>query len=359
MKYSKLLKFLLASCLPLYGVEEDAAATAAARGDDFVPTEDKVDKVEDTKTTPTAEEKAEAEEIATAIAEAKAAKAKKEADEKAAAGKTDAEKAAEKEAEEKEKKNKDTRIPLARHEAVLKKERETREALEVELSKYKQGKEIAATNAEITAAEAKLETLEAQYVKHNADGQLEKAAATMKEIRLAERGISEKKSEINVAAAEARAVERVRFETTVDRLEEAYPQIRPGHEDYDKDVVAEMLEMQSAYVAKGYPPSQALQKAVGYILKPTTTKQQKAVDVEAKVSEEDKAKAAREARKAAAVAKALEADGKTPPDASKVGKDHDKAGGGQVDAKTVMKMNQADFAKLDEAALSRLRGDEI
>jgi hypothetical protein len=344
MKYSKLLRFLLLTCLPLYAGEEGGGAVID-RGDDFISTDDK-------------EAASEAEAIAAAKAEKDAADAEaarlaaeKEGDK--GDDKGDADKGG------KDDKKKDDRIPVARHKEILERERKEREALTNELNTLKAGKQIQATNEAITKAETDLEAKEAEYNKHMADGALDKATKTMKDIRMLERSINDQKTSFTIAAAEARAVEQVRFDITVERLEEAYPQIRPGAEEYDQGVVNEMLEMQAAYQAKGYPPSAALQKAVSYILKPTTVKQEKAVTTEARVTDEDKAEALKAQRRADAVNKNVDAAGKTPPNTANVGKDSDKAGGGVVDAKAVMKMKQEDFAKLDEAALSKLRGDEV
>jgi hypothetical protein len=253
------------------------------------------------------------------------------------------------------KSKKDGPIPLARHKEMLDRERERRTAVETELAQYKQGKQITEVNAEITEAEKTLLTLEEQYAKQITDGEAAKAAATMATIRRTERGINEKNAQMREAAAEARAVETVRFDTTVDRLEAQYPALQPGHVDFDKEKVAEVLELKEAYQLKGYTPSAALQKAVGYVMPPETKAQEKALETEARVDP----KAVEAARKAAAVAKTAETIGKTPANVAKTGMDSDKSGGGAITAKDAMKMSHKAFSELNEASLAVMRGDLV
>jgi hypothetical protein len=313
------------------------------RGDDFTPTDDDA---------PTLKAPGDDEAAAKALADELEA-------EKVAKAAADAAKAKEGEKEEKDEegkpKKKDDRIPASRHKEILEKERERREALERELAKYKQGEVIADTNKEITESETELTKLESDYAKHVTDGEAAKAAEVMARIRKLERGIITKQAEVNTAAAEARAVERVRYDTTLDRIEEAYPQLREGDDAYDKAKVAEVIELQRGFQSQGYTPSQALQKAVKYVMpKAETRAQERAVEVEARV---DAAEVEKERKKAAA-AKAADATGKQPPSTAKVGLDSDKLGGG-ISAKAVLKMSQDEFAKLDEATLAKMRGDVI
>lgn len=344
MKYSKLLAFLLAPFF-LY-VGGDGGGGADDRGDNV--TEETAEEIQ---------AKADAQAEIDRIAAEKTAKeaADKLAAEKAEAdkGKTDEEKAAEKVAEEEEKKRKDTRIPLSRHEAVLKKEREAREVVEAELAKFKGGQEVAKVNEKIAETETKLAELDEKYTKLVTDGSLKEAAAVMKEIRALDRAISDQKADAKAAIAETRAYERVRYDTVCDRLEAAYPVLNPDHADYDKAQVAEVMELKEAYEAKGLAGSAALQKAVGIIMRPATKQQEKAVEGDPKLKAEELEKA----RKAEALKRNVDASIKQPANKEKVGVDSDKLGGGLNT--NVMKLSQTEFAKLDEATLSKLRGDTL
>ena len=72
----------------------------------------------------------------------------------------------------------------------------------------------------------------------------------------------------------------------------------------------------------------------------------------------DAAAAAAATRKAEAVKRNTEVAGKQPPSTAKVGANHDAAGG-TLDAKAVIKMPYEQFKKLDDATLSKMRGDEF
>ena len=252
----------------------------------------------------------------------------------------------------------DARIPLSRHKEILEAERGRREALEQQLSKFQQGQQVAATNDEITQLEDKLIAKEAEYNKALADGEIDSANKLMREIRAMDRDITDKRTSMNIQAAEARAVERVRYDTLVERMEEAYPQLNPEHEDFDKTKTAEVLELKAAYQATGYTPSQALQKAIKLVMPPKTKAQESAAETTPRVSAEDAAKAKADARAAEQRKKNADVAGKQPPATTKVGQDHDKLGG-QISAKDVLKMSQDDFMKLDEKTLAAMRGDEL
>ena len=252
----------------------------------------------------------------------------------------------------------DAPIPLSRHKEILEAERGRREALEQQLSKFQQGQQVAATNDEITQLEDKLISKEAEYNKAVTDGEVDKANTLMREIRMLDRDIGSKRMTMDIQAAEARAVERVRYDTLVERMEEAYPQLNPEHDDFDKTKTAEVLELKAAYQATGYTPSQALQKAIKLVMPPKTKAQEVAAETTPRVSAEDAAKAKAEARALEQRKKNADVAGKQPPATSKVGQDHDKLGG-QISAKDVLKMSQEDFMKLDDKTLAAMRGDEL
>lgn len=253
---------------------------------------------------------------------------------------------------------KDDRLPLSRHKEILEKERAARAAVETELANLKKGQVVASTNEQITATETAILALEKSYTSLLADGELEKAAAVMSQIRASERGIIEAKAAFQTQAAEARAYERVRYDTIVERLQEAYPMLDDDHEDFDSALTGEVMELQAAYRTQGYAPAEALQKAAKLIMGATTTRQQRAVDSDVRVDKGDLAKATAEERRKAAVAKNLGVAGKQPPSTKDVGIDSDKMGGG-LNARDVIKMPQEAFAKLTEEQLAKMRGDEL
>jgi hypothetical protein len=258
-------------------------------------------------------------------------------------------------------------IPLERHQATLAKERERREAAERELAKYQGGEKVAQTNAELDKLDGKVSELEKAYTKQMADGEPDKAAATMAEIRQLERQRATLDGEQKAAAAEARAVERVRYETALERIEEAYPALNEDHEDFDKDTFNEVVELKTAYQLSGHTPTKALQKAVKVLLGAQTGRQGAATSVtprvdtsEVDVTAADRAKQVAADRKKEAVSRTTDAVKRTPPSTDRVGLDSDKLG--TPDTKAFAKMNQDQFAKAvqkDPDALAKARGDFV
>lgn len=286
---------------------------------------------------------------------AAAALLEKELADKAAAEAKDAEgETKDAEGETKDDPKKDSRIPLARHEKILQKERDARALVERELKKYQGGEQVADLNQDIRQAEDTVLALEKEYTRLITDGEIEKAAAKMSEIRRTERDISEAKSDAKIATAVSRATENVRYNSALERIESQYPELNPDHDDYDDAVMSEVVELSNGYKAQGYTPTDALQKAVKKELGAKTVAQTKAVTIAPRVDAKDVAAE----RKKAAAGKAVDAVENTPPSTAKVGIDGDKIGGG-LSAKAVMGMSQKEFAGISDEALARMRGDVL
>lgn len=252
---------------------------------------------------------------------------------------------------------KDSRIPESRHKAILEKEREKRADLERQLAQYQNGQQVADVNQQITAAEDSIMKMERQHAELLSDGHIDKAVELMSQIRRAERDMAEAKSDMKIHAAEIRATERARYNTGLERIEAAYPELNPDHEDYNEELMAEVAELKDAYQMKGHTPTQALQKAVKALVEPRTTRQEMATSSTPRVSEKDVAAE----RKKDAVTKNIAAAKSTPPNLAKAGVDSDKLGvGSSGEAASIMKMSQAEFKKFADSnpeALARARGD--
>lgn len=320
---------------------------ASDRGDDFTPTGADADPA------------AKAEVVVTEDDLAKAPKAKAVADAPADEPDIDPDNPDADPEDKPAKGKKDSRIPLARHLEILAKERERSAALERQLQGTRQGEALAATNEQIATAESSLLTMEADYTQMVVDGKSEKAAAKMTEIRRLERSINEARSTHAIQVAEGRAYERVRYDTTVERLEAAYPQLNQDHDSFDADLMAEVVELRDGYVATGkYSRAEAIQKAAKTLAGTATTRQIAAVETDVRVDKDAVAKSAAAERAATQRAKNGKVAATQPPLNTAVGIDHDKLGG-KVTGAAVMKMPQEAFAKLDEATLSSLRGDDF
>lgn len=331
------LKMLMMRAVYMKPVGEDSGA--ADRGDTYVPSAEELAEEEagKAKTDPEALKTEEAAKVGLAAGAKDEAKDETKAETKDDAGK------------------KDTRIPLARHTEILARERSAREALEVQLAQTRKGQQIAATNEEIATLETKVLDLEEKYSKAMAEGEIKEAGALMRQIRESERTIIEQKAEFRTQAATATAIEEIRFQNAVERIEAAYPVLRHGHEDYDAALVEEVLELQGAYVLKGYTGAAAMQKAVSILVKPTTVKQETATTVTPRV---DESAAAKQVREEEARKRNADAANASPPNAAKAGANSDAAGG-LLDAKQAIKMPFEKFKAISDEDLSRMRGDTV
>ena len=319
--------------------EGSTGGGAIDRGDDFTPTDDDLDDAagqnalrDDAE--PTEEEKA------LIAGESEGEEAEAEAEEEAK--------------DDKSKSKSKARIPLSRHEQILAKERERRAELEQQLAQFQRGNEVAKVNTDITAAETKVIELEKKYHAALGDGDIDEAAKLMREIRTLDAEISDLKADMKTAAAEARAVERVRYSVALERIEEAYPELNQDHEDYNPDLTQDVVDLKATYERRGLTPTAALQKAVKRLMGTEGREQKVATEVTPRVKAEDVAAA----RKKEAVGKAVDASKRQPPTSREVGLNSDVLGGG-LNAKDVMRMGHDDFVKLSDDALAKLRGDEL
>lgn len=245
-------------------------------------------------------------------------------------------------------------IPLDRHEKLLRKERARREEAEAQLQQSRAGREMASINEDLSKVEDELVTMEEKYNDLLAEGDTKGAAQLMTQIR-------RKNAELNTVTAQqrdaevmARAVEKVRYDEALDRIEEAYPELDPDSDEYDEDTYQDVVDLMQAGQRRGLSPTKALQRAVARVMGADTSAQKRATTATPRVDEDDVA--AR--RKGAAVRRNLDAAKRTPPATHRVGAGNDAAGGA-LTAKAVMAMSEEEFAKLSEKDLAKLRGDEL
>jgi hypothetical protein len=171
--------------------------------------------------------------------------------------------------------------------------------------------------------------------------------------------MAESKSDMKIAAAEARATERARYNIALERIEAAYPELNVDHDSYDADLMQDVVDLKASYESRrGLTPTAAMQKAVEKLIGARTKAQEKVLESTPRVTAKDVAAEKSAERKKDAVQKTMDAVKKQPPSTNKVGMDSDKAGG-TLSAKDVMKMTQADFAKIPEEMLASMRGDDL
>lgn len=241
-------------------------------------------------------------------------------------------------------------IPKSRFDAAVAKARKAQEAAEAKAAEMEQRLAAQAGSVDEAKVEEKLLELEEDLEKAIADGNVEKKVQLRKDIRLLNLQLAESRAALHAQRATAVAIEQVRYDALVERMEVEHPELNPDNSgEYDEDIVAELLEYKEAFEAKGLSSSNALKKAL------------KAVYPAGKAKEEEKVEPKDDKggeRKAKAVEKALEAKRNQPPDARKAGMDSDKAGKTNS-AADIVKMKDEEFAKLTKEQLKRLRGDDF
>lgn len=259
-----------------------------------------------------------------------------------------------------EPKDDEPRIPKSRFDQAVAKARAAEKAQQERADKLEAELATRSGTVDYEKAEAKLDTLEEDLEKAIADGNVEAKVRLRKEIRQMNQQLAESRAAAYSQHATAVAVEQIRYDALVDRMETEHPELNPDNVDtFDETVVAEIMDYKSAFEAKGEASTVALKKALKAVYgtaKPAEKKEEPDEKDEGDLKKKADDKAA--VRKGEAVKKALDTKGKQPADTGKTGLDSDKAGksGKSVD---IDKMTDKDYDKLDEAEKRRLRGDEV
>ena len=250
------------------------------------------------------------------------------------------------EAEEAKKRN--IRIPKSRFDEAQAKARAREQALLEEIEGLKGGQRASATQKAVSDMRSKIEELQDKYEDLILDGKKDEARKIRKQVDAMREELVEYQTSVKSDAARKAAVDELSYNAQLAGFEAKYPALNPEHEDFDEDRTNEVATLLNAFVKSGTKRSEAMAKAVRYVL--GAPPEQKVSDA-AKALAEERAKKARE--------KAAEADKKQPPSSAKVGLDSDKAGKGGEQGIDVMRMSQDKFSKLDEETKARLRGDEL
>lgn len=244
-------------------------------------------------------------------------------------------------------------IPKGRFDEAVGKERSRAEAAERKLAELQASLQQVDRNADAEKLEGEIVALEKQHAKLLLDGDHEKAAELMTQIRLKERTIAIQQATHLSAQAKNEAREEVRMDAAIESLETTYAALNPEHEDFDQDLVDMVLATQSSLIQnERLTPSAALVKAAQKVMsklgaKPAVVEEAKGLAA-GKVAQD---------RKQAQVEANIDAARRQPASLKDSGIDSDKAGQtGKVD---VTKLTREEFAALPEATKAKLRGDLI
>lgn len=299
------------------------------------------------------------ESVATAAAEA-AAVAEKAAADKAAEKEILDDVAAKKDEEEQPrdkdgkfaKKDEEPRIPKSRFDEQIGKERSAREAAERRVAEMEQQLKQVSRTEDAEKLEGEIVELEKTHTKLLLDGEAEKAAEAMRQIRMKERQIAIGEATHMSAQAKDEAREEIRMDIAIERLQSEYPALDSENEAYDETLVQMTLAMQRQLMeTERLPGSRALVKAAATVMERFSrgAAAEKSSDAAglgaAKVTD----------RKAEQVAKNLDTSKRQPGSTKDVGVDSDKIG-----TKTAIDVSQLSFEEfkaLPESTKAKLRGD--
>lgn len=258
----------------------------------------------------------------------------------------------------------DQRIPKARFDEAVNKERERAEAaerrlaeLEARLTKSEPTKPtVDPRTAEVDTLDSKIVELHAKRDGFLADGNAEKASELLREIRAEERKLMRLEAEMIAEEKAGRATSQASEESLVDgvvaTLESTYEVLRKGSETYNERMIDLVVAEQQRLMATGLSPSKALLKAGTDIME--LVGQKKTTETK----EETKGEDLKEARRKEALAKNLDTAKRQPGALKDVGLDSNAAGAKSVNLE-VDKMTDKEFGALSEEQLANLRGDFV
>ena len=272
----------------------------------------------------------------------------------------------------KERDDDEVRIPKSRFDEQVAKERERAEAAERRLAEYEarlKAVEEKAKPVEPPVA-SKIDELEEKALQLHksrdtalADGDLEKAAELLKEVRKVDREISRLETETVASAKTAEsdaarkaATEVERVDAVVSNLQDAYSVLKDNSEDYNPRLVEIVLAEQSRLISdERMSPSQALAKAGKDIMEMFGHKPAG----EEKAEKPDTKTAETERRRIEALKSSVEASKKQPGSLKDVGMDSDKAGKDKPGEMDPNKLSYKEFNALPADVLARMRGDFV
>lgn len=241
-------------------------------------------------------------------------------------------------------------IPKGVFDNRLRGEREAREAAERRAAELEAQLGQVSRTEDVAKAEEKIVSLEKQHAKLLMDGEQEKAAETMREIRLMERQVAIQQATHMSAQAKDQAREEMRMELTIERLESTHPQLSPASEEYNQELVDDVLGWQQVMMQRDrLPPSQALAKAVDKVMK--------AVAKDKPTEAPKEGLAAASTRGQDQLTKNLATDKAQPPSMRDAGMDSDKTG--VTGIPDIKNLSAEEYAALPESTKAKLRGDFV
>lgn len=242
-------------------------------------------------------------------------------------------------------------VPRERMNEAVNQERAAREAAERRAAELEAQLRQETKSAGIQKMEEAVEALEKEHTKLLLDGEGDKAAAVMKEIRQSERAIARLETQETASVATAQAVEQVRFDAVITHLEATYDALNPNHEAFDPDLVDMVLEKQARLIQTDrMASSAALKAAADKVMGKFAPREERGESRGLAAGAKDGD------RKKGQVEKNLDTARRQPASMKDSGKDSDRAGEQKID---VGSLTASEFDALPESTKRKLRGDDL
>lgn len=242
-------------------------------------------------------------------------------------------------------------IPISRFNEAQRKSRERMEELQKQIETLQKKTTAEETKSAETDLEAAIDDLEKQHNDALKDGDAEAAGRIRREIRHKEREAVLLLSKQTSTEARNMAVEEVRVDLLIERLESDYPMLDPESNEYDEDMISLISATRRGYEAEGMASSAALEKASQDILTRLAPDTKKPLGKRGGLGSDEVTN-----RRGKQVKRNIEDSKRQPPNTASIGKDSNKKGGG-VDTDNVLNLSDEELEALPKATLAKLRGD--
>lgn len=273
-------------------------------------------------------------------------------DEKVAADDAGEDKKAEAEGE-RERDEKGRFIPKERFDEQVRKERAAREQAEARAAEAEARIRAQETGEDIQKMIDEVKALRKNERKAMLDGDEDKAEQFSDRADELNRQISERRAEMNARRVKDETREEIRVETTVERLQQQYPELDDASESFDETLTNLVLaEQKRLIIDERLNPAKALVKAANTVM---SLRSPPAAADEAGRKGLNAAQRSADDRKEASVKRNVDAAKRQPASTKDVGLDSDK--GGQKSDIDINGMSFDEFRALPESTLKRLRGD--
>lgn len=243
-------------------------------------------------------------------------------------------------------KGKEPRIPKARLDQSIRKQRiaeQRAQELEAELAQLRSAAAEAARPKPLTSDEIKAKMAQANEALIGGD--TEKAAALQAELfaSLTPQATVEAAPKGESVDLAAQVEERLEFKATVKEVYGRFPELDENHELFDAELGAESVELQQSYLRRGFTMSEATRKAAEAVAKLNDLEDRTAEKAPAVPSKDKTIQAAKTKEKIAKAAKAPPAlAGKTKGEGS--------------DKVNINELSEAEFMALPDSVRNKLLG---